>query len=167
MCQKQKQMADIFRGGILLRGCWGCFCRLVFFWVCHQICGGASKSSVSITSHVVRSVFKFNEFVVGLILCLGFNINIGFWCMQKSSIVELKKHRGVTEYSSVFKMAQNTFNIKWLRLPVALGLSFWWIAWTCIEFSINQIWDLYHLNKAAPFCILRQFKLPHFLFLAL
>ena len=43
-----------FRGGILLRGGGGCFCRLVFFWVCHQICGGASKSSVSIPWQNIR-----------------------------------------------------------------------------------------------------------------
>ena len=28
------------------------------------------------------------------------------------------------ENGAVFKMAQNTFNIKWHRLPVALGLYF-------------------------------------------
>ena len=30
-----------------------------------------------------------------------------------------------TENGAVFKIAQNTFTIKWRRLPVAQGLDFW------------------------------------------
>ena len=44
-----------------------------------------------------------------------------------------------TENGAGFKLAQNTFNIEWRRLPVALGLNLMWIAWTYIELSLNQI----------------------------
>ena len=38
---------------------------------------------------------------------------------HRPSLVEL-----LTENDAVFKMAQNIFNIKWCRLPVAPGLLF-------------------------------------------
>ena len=64
-------------------------------------------------------------------------------------------------------MVQNTFNVKWRRLPVDLGFDFWGLAWTYIELSVNQIWDLLHLSKAVSFCVLRHFKMRHFLLTAL
>ena len=45
-----------FRGGVLFRGCWGSFCRLVFLWVCHQICRGAAKISVSVMRFLMKKV---------------------------------------------------------------------------------------------------------------
>ena len=37
------------------------------------------------------------------------------------------------------------------------------LAWAYIEHPLNRILDLLHLNKAAPFCVLRHFKMRRFL----
>ena len=47
------------------------------------------------------------------------DILLQYQCKDLVKSVEL-----LTEIGTVFKMAQNTFNIKWRRLPVALGLQF-------------------------------------------
>ena len=44
---------------------------------------------------------------------------------MRNNQVKKKQRKNIellTENGAVFKMAQNTFNIEWCRLPVALGL---------------------------------------------
>ena len=80
-----------------------------------------------------------------------------------------------TENGTVFKMAQKTFNIKWRKVPVALGSQFSVDsrAGHTLNFQSTKSEDLnsailcFSPIKNAPFCVFRQLKMRYFLQTAL
>ena len=56
--------------------------------------------------------------------CFLYDKKISLSFIYFTYIIPLFLTKPLTEIGAIFKMAQNTFNIKWRMLPVALGLQF-------------------------------------------